>query len=65
MESVDRIVQFIQSEDWLVRQRLAEALGNLPTEKSLSALKFLEKDSHPQVAAAASLSLERLGKIKN
>jgi HEAT repeat protein len=62
---VDRIVQFIQSEDWLVRQRLAEALGNLPTEKSLSALKFLEKDSHPQVAAAASLSLERLGKIKN
>jgi HEAT repeat protein len=62
---VDRILRFIESEDWLVRQRLAEALGNLPTEKSLSALKFLEKDSHPQVAAAASLSLERLGTIKN
>jgi HEAT repeat protein len=60
IESVEHILRFIQSEDWLVRQRLAEALGNLPTEKSLSALKFLAKDSHPQVKAAATLSLERL-----
>ncbi|WP_338038124.1 HEAT repeat domain-containing protein [Neosynechococcus sphagnicola] len=60
LEAVDAILSFAQAEDWLVRQRLAEALGNLPTPKSLSALKYLEKDSHPQVSAAAQISLQRL-----
>jgi HEAT repeat protein len=60
LEAVDHILRFAQSSDWLVRQRLAEALGNLPTPKSISALKFLEKDSHPHVAAAATISLKRL-----
>ena len=60
LESVDHILRFAQSEDWLVRQRLAEALGNLSTPKSISALKYLEKDSHPQVAQAATISLQRL-----
>ena len=60
LESVDHILRFAQSEDWLVRQRLAESLGNLPTPKSISALKYLEKDSHPQVAQAASICLQRL-----
>lgn len=58
--AVDDILRFAPSEDWLVRQRLAEALGNLPTEKSISALKFLQKDSHPQVSQAATISLQRL-----
>jgi HEAT repeat protein len=62
IDAVDHILRFAQSEDWLVRQRLAEALGNLPTPKSLSALKYLAKDSHPQVAEAARISLERLEK---
>jgi HEAT repeat protein len=44
-----------------VRQRLAEALGNLPAEEqSISALNYLQKDSHPQVSQAAVLSLEKL-----
>jgi HEAT repeat protein len=60
IESVNDILRFAQSKDWLVRQRLAEALGQLPTDKSISALKFLEKDSHPQVSEAASISLRRL-----
>ncbi len=60
IESVDMILRFAQSDDWLVRQRLAEALGNLPTPKSVSALKYLEKDSHPHVAEAATISLKRL-----
>ncbi|MCL1469449.1 HEAT repeat domain-containing protein [Argonema antarcticum] len=60
IEAVDRILDFAQSEDWLVRQRLAEALGYLPSPKSLSALKYLEKDSHPQVSEAARISLGRL-----
>jgi HEAT repeat protein len=44
----------------LIRQRIAEALGNLNTAKSVSALKFLAKDIHPQVSEAARISLERL-----
>jgi HEAT repeat protein len=56
-------LRFAQAEDWIVRQRLAEALGNLPTPKSISALQYLEKDSHPNVSAAASISLQRLATI--
>lgn len=62
LEAIDDILRFAQAEDWIVRQRLAEALGNLPSEKSLSALRFLTKDSHPQVAQAAAFSLNRLEK---
>lgn len=60
IDAVDEILRFAQAEDWLVRQRLAEALGNLPTEKSLSALKYLAKDSNPSVAEAACLAQQRL-----
>ena len=60
LEAVDAILRFDQSEDWLVRQRLAEALGHLPSQKSFSALKYLQKDSHSQVAAAATISVQRL-----
>ncbi len=60
LEAIDDLLSFVQSEDWLARQRLAEALGNLPTPKSQSALAYLRKDEHPQVALAAVLSLQRL-----
>ncbi len=60
LRAVEPILRFAQSDDWLTRQRLAEALGNLPTAKSRSALNYLSKDSHPQVAEAARLSLQRL-----
>ncbi|HEY9628430.1 MAG TPA: HEAT repeat domain-containing protein [Coleofasciculaceae cyanobacterium] len=60
VSAVDQILRFVQSSDWLVRQRLAEALGNLPVAKSLSALKYLEKDSHPHVSESAQISLKRL-----
>ncbi len=59
-EATDSILRFAGSEDWLIRQRLAEALGNFHTDKSISALQFLAKDSHPQVSQAALLSLQRL-----
>jgi HEAT repeat protein len=62
IDSVDSILRFAQSDDWLVRQRLAEALGNLPTNKSISALKYLEKDRHPNVAQASRISLGKLEK---
>lgn len=65
IESVDLILRFAQSDDWLVRQRLAEALGNLPTPKSLSALKYLEKDSHPNVAEAARISRQQMETTNN
>jgi HEAT repeat protein len=55
---LDRILRFVQSDDWLTRQRLAEALGNLKCDKSLSALNYLAKDGHPQVAAAARHALQ-------
>jgi len=60
VDAVDDILRFAGSPDWLVRQRLAEALGNLPSEKSVSALKFLAKDSHPHVSQAAELALQQL-----
>ncbi|MEM7554151.1 MAG: HEAT repeat domain-containing protein [Cyanobacteria bacterium P01_A01_bin.84] len=60
IDAVEDILRFAQSDDWLVRQRLAEALGNLPTPKSISALKYLEKDAHPNVAESAKISLKRL-----
>lgn len=58
--AVEDILNFAQAEDWLVRQRLAEALANLPSPKTEPALRFLERDSHPQVAEAARISLQRL-----
>jgi len=60
IDAVDKILTFAQSEDWLVRQRLAEALGKLDTPKSRSALSYLSKDPHPQVSRAAVLSLDGL-----
>lgn len=57
---LEAILTFAQSEDWLVRQRLAQALGNLPTDKSRSALEYMSKDPHDNVAAAALHSLRRL-----
>ncbi|MFM7323639.1 MAG: HEAT repeat domain-containing protein, partial [Nodosilinea sp.] len=57
---VPAILKFAQSPDWLVRQRLAEALGHLPSPKTVAALRYLEKDNHFQVAEAARISLERL-----
>lgn len=62
IEALDKMLNFAQSEDWLVRQRLAEALGYLPTPKTVAALNYLSKDSHPQVAAAAKISLDRLNR---
>lgn len=60
VDSLEKMLNFAQSDDWLVRQRLAEALGNFSTEKSISALNYLKKDAHPQVSKAATISLEKL-----
>jgi HEAT repeat protein len=59
---VDRILGFVGSEDWLVRQRVAEALGHLlrvdgGLEKGRSALLYLCRDEHENVAEAARLAL--------
>jgi len=60
IDSVDKILTFAQAEDWLIRQRLAEALGKLDTPKSRSALNYLMKDTNPQVSQAAQFSLATL-----
>ncbi len=62
VDAVDSILTFAQSDDWLVRQRLAEALGRMPTAKSLSALRHLEKDSNLTVSAAATYAIQQLSK---
>jgi hypothetical protein len=36
----------------------------LPSVKSVSALKYLEKDSNSQVSQAATISLDRLSKAE-
>ncbi|MGI0479424.1 HEAT repeat domain-containing protein [Geminocystis sp. CENA526] len=59
-DCIEEILVFAQSEDWLIRQRLAASLGNFHTAKSISALKFLAKDANPQVCQAASYSLEKI-----
>jgi len=43
---------------------LAEALGNLPSPKTIPALKFLEKYNNHNVVEAARLSLSRLSRAK-
>jgi len=63
VDAVENILRFAQSDDWLIRQRLAEALGNLPSPKSVSALNYLTKDSNAQVADAAKISLQRLNSL--
>jgi HEAT repeat protein len=63
IDTLDKILNFASSQDWLIRQRIAEALGNLPSEKSMSALKFMVKDNHPQVRQAAEFSLNRLAAV--
>lgn len=60
VDAVDDILVFAQSDDWLVRQRLAEALGHLPHAKTEAALRYLEKDAHYQVSEAARIALTRL-----
>jgi HEAT repeat protein len=59
-DCIEEILVFAQSQDWLIRQRLAESLGNFNTEKSISALKFLLKDPNPQVSEASAHSLEKV-----
>jgi HEAT repeat protein len=63
VETVEKLLTFVNSDDWLIRQRLAEALGHLPAEKTIAALNFLVKDEHPQVCEAARLSLQKLAKV--
>lgn len=63
LEQVNRILAFVASEDWMLRKRVADALGNLPCPQSQSALRYLSTDAHPQVAAAAAVALERLSGV--
>jgi HEAT repeat protein len=60
VNAVEHILRFASAEDWLVRQRLAEALGAMPSAKSRSALQYLAKDANTNVAQAAQLSLQKL-----
>ena len=64
-DCVENILRFAQAEDWLVRQRLAESLGNFKTAKSISALEYLAKDIHPQVREASQISLQRIKEQNN
>ncbi|NEP15715.1 MAG: HEAT repeat domain-containing protein [Leptolyngbya sp. SIO4C1] len=60
VDAVEQMVALVDADDWLLRQRLAEALGKLPCDKSQSALRYLRRDAHPQVAEAATLALANL-----
>jgi len=56
-ESIDPILRFCQSKDCVVRGRVAEALGMLPpTEQSLQALEYLQKDEEDFVRNLAFIS---------
>ena len=62
-EQIPRILDFVASENWLIRKRVAEALGNMPTSQSQSALKYLSYDDNSQVAEAAKLALTHWAKL--
>lgn len=60
-DCIEEILVFVQSDDWLIRQRVSESLGNFKgNQKAISALNFLVKDSHPQVCQAAEYSLQKI-----
>ena len=60
VEAIDALLAFVDADSWLMRKHLADALGNLPSVKSQSALRFLMKDTSPHVAEAARFALARL-----
>jgi HEAT repeat protein len=60
VSAIPALLPFIDAEDWLIRKRVAEALGNLPSDRSLVTLTTLSQDPHPEVAAAAQRSLQHL-----
>lgn len=60
VEQVHQILAFVSSSDWMMRKRVADALGNLPCPQSQAALRYLSTDVNPQVAEAAAVALERL-----
>lgn len=57
---VPRLLESASSPNWITRQMLAEALGNLDCEQSVSALRYLQRDAHPNVREWAALSLRKL-----
>jgi HEAT repeat protein len=63
VEAIDRLLPFVQDQDWMMRKHLAEALGNLPDQRSQFALKTLAIDTNSQVAEAAKFSLKRLAEL--
>lgn len=65
VHALPQILSFAQSEDWLVRQRLAEALGRLPSSQTLAALRHLCRDTSAQVVTAAVYSLANLLRVQS
>jgi len=63
VETIDHLLPFVNAADWLMRKHLAEALGNLPSQRSQMALTTLAQDANVQVAEAANLSLQRLAEL--
>lgn len=63
IDALDRLLPFVYADDWLIRKHLADALGNLPSQQSQTALKTLANDANLQVAEAANVSLNRLAEL--
>jgi len=63
VRAVEPILRFVGNGDFMVRAKVAEALGNLPSERSVSALEYLEKDGVEMVFRQAELSLKQAKKV--
>ena len=63
VDQVERVLGFVSAEDWMIRKRVAEALGNLPCAQSQSALTYLQTDDNAAVAESATLALQRLAEL--
>ncbi|MDA0840696.1 MAG: HEAT repeat domain-containing protein [Planctomycetota bacterium] len=59
--ALEQILETLYDDHWLVRLSLADVLGNITDERSVSALTSLLDDKHERVRRAAVMSLGQMG----
>ncbi len=60
--AVPVLIEYLQDEDWQLRFRIAQALGELGGEEALAALEVLSTDPSEPVSSTARAALEQLQK---
>mmetsp|Transcript_25911 Transcript_25911/g.102168 ORF Transcript_25911/g.102168 Transcript_25911/m.102168 type:complete len:324 (-) Transcript_25911:1092-2063(-) len=61
---LEHITGFAESDNFILRQILAESLANFTAPKALATLRILKQDPHPNVSKAAGYSLDHITKAQ-